>query len=164
MAPLYLVLRDATIVVGTIALWLLDAAMRSGAPSLSRSLVGALAGVMFAVSGFIGHEWGHLIGARSTGSRVHFASTIWTPLLFHFDVRANTRRQFLAMSMGGYAGSVCGLATLAMVADTSALSGKVALALTLIGMAVTFVAEVPTTVRVWLGGKLPDGYAFRRPE
>lgn len=164
MAPLHLVLRDAAIVAGTVALWILDASMRTGSATLARSIVGVLAGVFFAVSGFIAHEWGHLLGARATGSRVHFAQTVWTPLLFFFDVRANTRRQFLAMSLGGYLGSVCGLIALAMIADTGTLSGKVAIALTVVGMGVTFVAEVPTTVRVWLGGKLPDGYAFRPPE
>jgi hypothetical protein len=163
MAPLHLLLRDAAVVTGTVTLWALDASLRGGSPSLARTIAGVLAGVSFAVSGFILHEWGHLAGARWTGSRVHFAQTVWTPLLFHFDVRANTRRQFLAMSLGGYAGTALGLLALALVADASALSGRVAIGLTVIGVIVTLVAELPTTVRVWMGGSLPDGYAFRPP-
>lgn len=126
--------------------------------------VAVMAGVMTAVVGFLVHEWSHLAGARFTGSRVHYPNRLLAPLLFHFDTKENDRAQFLAMSYGGYLGSAVGVAAILLFAPLHELSGMVAAGLASLGMIVTFIAEVPTTVRVLRGAPLPSGYAFVPPK
>ena len=103
-------------------------ARSSGAPSAGTRALGVTAGTLVAVAGFLLHEWGHWLGARWTGSVVHYPRTVFAPLLFHFDTRANDRRQFLAMSYGGYLASVAGVGLVVALTDRTAWSGRVALA------------------------------------
>ena len=60
---------------------------------------------------YIVHEWGHLIGAKATGSNMPFAS-YKSPLIGFFDASKHSTKQFLALSWGGVIGYtlVCGLA------------------------------------------------------
>lgn len=164
MAPLRFIVRDVFVLTATVALLVLDAGLRAApAPIAASAVVGVTAGVMVALSGFLVHEWGHLLGARLSASAVYFPSRIIAPLLFHFDVKSNTRAQFLAMSMGGFVATLFAVAGVLFVADRSAWSGRTALVLTLVGVAVTFVLELPVAYRVWRGGALPDGFAFKKP-
>jgi hypothetical protein len=41
------------------------------------------------------------------------------------------------------------------------LSGQVGLAIVVIGIVATLVAEVPTTIRVARGGQMPHGHVYR---
>jgi hypothetical protein len=154
--------RDVTLLGITAAAWWADASLR-GAAGPKAMIAAVSAGVMAAVAGFLVHEWGHLAGAWLTGSRVHFPNRVLAPLLFHFESAHNDRRQFLAMSYGGYAGSAVGLAAIAAVARLDTWSGRIALGLAGVGTLITVVAEVPTTVRVARGAPLPEGYAFEPP-
>lgn len=165
MAPLRFIVRDVFVLTATVTLLVLDAGLRAApAPTTLSAAVGVVAGVLVALSGFLVHEWGHLLGARLSASAVHFPSRIAAPLLFHFDVTKNTRAQFLAMSMGGFIATLFAVAAVVRIADRSAWSGRTALVLTVVGVIVTFVLELPVAYRVWRGGELPDGFAFRKPE
>ncbi len=152
-------MRDVALALMTIGLWLLE--VQAGEPAPMALSVAA--GAMTVVSGFLLHEWGHLCGALLAHSHVHYPNRLWAPLLFHFAVERNDRRQFLWMSYGGYIASLIGLFLIVALVPTHRLSGQVALGLTSLGVAVTFVAELPTTVRVLRGGALPSGYAFNPP-
>jgi hypothetical protein len=164
MPPRVLVARDLSLLLLACVALVLDAHLRATiAQSALTITVGVIAGVLVAVAGFIGHEWGHLAGSLLTKSAVHYPQTALSPLLFHFDTKRNDRAQFLAMSWGGYIATALGTALVVAIVDARAWSGRVALVLTVGGMIVTLVAEVPTTVRVLLGRPLPDGFAFRPP-
>ena len=54
--------------------------------------VALTAGVLAALCGYLAHEWGHLIGARASGSLVHFPDRVASTFLFYFDTRHNDRR------------------------------------------------------------------------
>ena len=123
-------------------------------------LWGAFVGAMVALVGFLVHEWGHWLGARWSGGLVKAPARLHAPFLFAFDTARSTRRQFLAMSVGGYVATVIALLGVALVVDPSRPSGMVALGLTVVVMLVTFALEVPTTVRVARGGELPTGGVY----
>lgn len=159
--PWVSVARDLSIAAATALVWWLQASETlAGRAQLAASVA---AGVLLTIVGFLVHEWGHLAGSLATNSRVHFPNRVAAPLLFHFEVEHNDRRQFLWMSYGGYAGSLVGLALIGAVARPEALSGKIALALAGLGTLATFIAEVPTTIRVARGAPMPNGYAFKAP-
>ncbi len=141
----YLVERGATTQDGVVRFWLLTVGV----------------GVGCALVGFLLHEWGHLLGSVWSGSVVHFSPRLTSVFLFHFDTRANDRRQFMWMSMGGYLASAIGLVAVGCAVSPERASGRIAIALVALGVLVTLVLEVPTTIRVWRGGALPDGAIFR---
>ncbi len=149
-------LRDAAFALASGGLWWLDAMARArgveGAPAL---LLAVVAGLSAVGCGFLIHEWGHLAGALARGARVEFPASVASLFLFKFDVR-NDRRQFLAMSYGGYLGSLVAAALLVLLLPSAALSGKIGLALTALGVVGGFVAELPITFRVLRGGPLPS--------
>lgn len=154
--------RDAVLVMLTVLLWTLEPNHR-GRSGAAAFLVTTSAGILTVVVAFLVHEWGHLFGSLATKSRVFYPNTFTTPLLFHFDSATNDRRQFLWMSYGGYLASLIGLGVILLLVPTDAWSGQVALVLTGIGLIITFIAEVPTTIRVLRGAALPSGYAFLPP-
>jgi len=157
--PAYLVVRDVLLVALTAAAWWLDA--RFGRASLP---VGVLAGVLTAVTGFLAHEYGHLAASLASGAQVTYPRSALSTLLFHFDSARNDRRQFLWMSLGGYAATALAVGLIAVLAPLEATSGRTALLLAAGGMVVTFVLEVPITVGVLRGGPLPLGVAYRPHE
>jgi hypothetical protein len=94
-------IRDVSIFVATIALW-----WASLAVDPESSLASALsipAGVGAAICAFNLHEWGHLLGAHLTDSVYVPAKRLVSPFLFAYDAEHNTRRQFLIMSLAGFA-------------------------------------------------------------
>ncbi len=164
--PHVTIARDLALTLLAGVFWFLDRRIAGGwaQPRWVELAVAIMAGVMTAVVGFLIHEWSHLAGASVTKSRVHYPNRLLAPLLFHFDTTQNDRTQFLAMSYGGYLGSAIGVAAILLFAPLGELSGLVALGLASLGMIVTFIAEVPTTVRVLRGAPLPSGYAFVPPK
>lgn len=154
--PIHLALRDVLIISATAALWWLDRS--TGGSSI---LLGILTGVATAYVGFLAHEYGHLAASLATKSTVSYPASIFSSLLFHFDSAKNDRRQFFAMSFGGYGATLVAVAFIALLCPLDAWSGRIALGLAGLGTIVTFVLEVPITVRVWRGGALPQGLAYR---
>lgn len=153
--------RDLLIAALLVGVWTTERRFMPGDGALFWVLSIA-AGLGYAVMGFLLHEWGHLTGSRLAGAVVHPAPRLFSPLLFHFDTSANDRRQFLWMSMGGYAVSAAWLTFVLATADTARWSGRIALGFVVIGAIGTVVAEVPTTLRVWRGAPLPTGAAYRK--
>jgi hypothetical protein len=93
-------LRDAVFFAITAGLLALDASYADrGAIGL---VTGVLVGLFVPYVGFLVHEWGHLAGTLLSGGRAHPPESLAPFFLFFFDVETSTRRQFLAMSYGGY--------------------------------------------------------------
>jgi hypothetical protein len=160
--PPKLVVRDAVVLALTVVAVVVDAEQRLGSGWVGGA-AGVVTGALVALSGFLLHEWGHLAGSLGSGAEVFYPSRLAAPLLFHFDVKRNDRRQFLWMSAGGYIASALGLAVVWWLVRLDAWSGRTALLLAGGGTLVTVIVEVPTTIRVARGQPLPGGYAFRDP-
>ena len=157
MQWLKLGVRDAVIVALTVAVWLFT----DGRPeAVTPWWLSVIAGLLLGVTGFLLHEWGHLLGARISGGRALPARSLRSVFLFAFDVQRSSPRQFLAMSYGGYIASVLGLGVVLALVSLDRLSGQVALGFTGFGLLVTAVLEIPTTVRVLRGRDLPAGFAY----
>jgi hypothetical protein len=161
--PRFLAVRDATVAVVTGLLWSADAALRPGGGALAVG-VGVATGLFTALAGFLAHEYGHLAASLAAGARVSYPRSPLSTLLFHFDSAQNDRRQFFAMSFGGYGATLVAVGAIAALAPLDAWSGRVALALAGAGTLVTFALEVPITLRVWRGAPLPSGAAYRPHE
>jgi hypothetical protein len=85
-------------------------------------VVGLLAGALLTT---LLHEWSHLLGARLTGARYSPARRP-SLLVFDWDFGANTRRQFLVMSVAGTLGSVAAVYLLCSTVPGNA-PGRIAL-------------------------------------
>lgn len=152
--------RDLAVAALTLALLALDARLRvAGDGSALAVVVGASAGTLLTLSAFLVHEWGHLVAAVASGALVSRPPGL-SPYLFFYDTASSTRAQFLWMSAGGYVATALALPVIVAWADLGAVSGVVALALTIVGVGITLALEVPTTVRVWRGAPLPAGGVY----
>jgi hypothetical protein len=151
-----LLVRDLGIAALTAVVLVLEAQ----AEGLAASVLGVLAGTLAALTAFVIHEWGHLAGALGSGGTAHPAPSLASFFLFHFDVEKSDRRQFLAMSYGGYLATVLAVLLLALWIDPARLSGQTCLVLSVLGIGVTLALEIPTTVRVARGGPLPHGGVY----
>lgn len=157
-------LRDSILLAITAALIVGDAMLTGSAGALP-VIVGVAAGAMAAVLAFLIHEWGHLIGTFASGGVAHARPSLGAIFLFHFDVEKSTRKQFLAMSYGGYLATAIAVIPLAAWIDVSRVSGITGLVLSVLGIGATLILEIPTTVKVARGGTLPSGGVYEgRPD
>lgn len=156
-------LRDALVLALTLAVWLVVAALD---PALSPWLARAaalVAVVLTSVGIYLVHEWGHLVGAWLGGATVEVADRFTSVFLFRFDTGRSSRREFLAMSCGGFVASVVSVALLLVLLPldgAAGTAGKVALGLALLGVLTTFVLEGPVAWKVARGAPLPSGAAY----
>jgi hypothetical protein len=155
-----MLIRDLVIVALTLALWRADAGLRETTTLLS-VVVALLAGAAAAVSGYLAHEWGHLIGARVSGGVVHFPKSVVSTFLFYFDTKNSDRRQFLSMSLGGFVASAIVTPFLLLALPAGAISTYVAYVLIVAGLIATAWLELPLYFRVLRGAPLPRGFVFR---
>jgi hypothetical protein len=144
-----LLMRDLAILVATLMGWHAYGQMTD--PHSTAGVAAAVAvGVATVICGFLGHEWGHLLGALARGGRVDLPTGLFASVfLFQFDLKRNTREQFLAMSMGGFIASALIVALLLVILPFDTLAARVALVLTSLGVLATFVIEIPGAWRVY---------------
>jgi len=154
-----LLLRDVLIAASCGCLWWL--ALRGNVSGVGGTVLSVLAGVSTGVVAFIGHEWGHALGSKLSGATITFADRVTSPFLFFFDTNASTKSQFIAMSFGGYIASALAAVLALALLPRDQLAGQVGLAIVGLGIIATFIAEVPTTIRVARGGPMPRGYVYR---
>ena len=154
-----LLIRDCAIAAVTVALWMWT--LRTGpAHDAATVMLHLGTALMTVLSGYLVHEWGHLLGAYYRGSVVHLPETPLAAFLFRFDTGRNSREQFLAMSLGGFISSAIAVAVLFLLLPWELLASKVALALVVLGVVATFILEVPSALKVYRGAAMPQGAAF----
>jgi hypothetical protein len=123
--------------------------------------IGVVLGVGASICAYLGHEWGHLAGARLTRSRVTGPASLRTISLFRFDSRSNDRRQFLVMSFSGFAVTAIAIAIVYGALPDGLLATRVARGGVVFLTALTIVLEVPLVFWALLRDDLPpvDGFA-----
>ena len=148
-----LILRDVAIASAVVVVWVLAAPLSAGSGPLA-DLVGALLGVSAFVVGHIAHEWGHLIGALLTGSRVAAPARLSSPFLFSFDSKRNSQRQFLIMSLSGFAVTALALLVVYGLLPEPLLATRVARGLVVFGALLTVLLEVPLLTASLISGSI----------
>lgn len=156
--PARVIVRDIAVLLLTVLL--MGASHTVGAAGAGGIALAVLAGALVAFSGFLLHEWGHLLGGLSRRARMQPADGVLSIFLFKFDSSVNSREQFLAMSIGGFISSALAVAVLLAILSFNLLADQIALALTVLGVIATFVLEVPGAWKVYKGAPLPTGAAY----
>ncbi len=154
-------IRDLTILAATIALWWLSLTTAPAAGLSSAFSIGA--GVGAALCAFNLHEWGHLIGAQLTHSVYTPARRLYSPFLLSYDAEHNSPRQFLLMSLAGFAATAVFVAAFLLWMPQDQLAGRIALrgGLTLAGL--TVILEFPIFFRALFGSTVPRTGMFKGP-
>ncbi|MGB9340976.1 MAG: hypothetical protein WCB63_17150 [Polyangiales bacterium] len=154
-------IRDLTILLGTVALWWLS--LSAEPQTTLRSALSITAGVGAAVCAYNLHEWGHLIGAHFTQSVYVPAKRLVSPFLFSYDAERNTKRQFLLMSLAGFAATALFVAGFVLFMPQDQQAGRIALRGALILAGLTVVIELPIFFRALFGSKVPRTGMFEGP-
>lgn len=155
------VIRDVSILLVTIGLWLFSLETEPG--TTLASVVSISAGVGAAVCAYNFHEWGHLVAARMTDSVFTPARRVISPFLFSYDAEHNTRRQFLLMSLGGFAATAIFVVAFLLWMPQDQQAGRVALRGALILASLTVIIEFPIFFRALLGNTVPRTGLFKGP-
>lgn len=155
------IIRDVSILVLTIVLWAWSVTLDP--ESALAWAVGVAAGVGAALCAYNLHEWGHLVAAHLTDSVYAPARRVLSPFLFAYDENENTKRQFITMSLGGFAATALFVVAFLLWMPQDQLAGRVALwgALTLATL--TVIIEFPIFFRALLGKTLPKTGVFTGP-
>ncbi|MGB5696139.1 MAG: hypothetical protein WBM46_10835 [Polyangiales bacterium] len=155
------VIRDVTILVGTIGLWWASVSVQSGTTLASALSIAAGAGA--AICAYNLHEWGHLIGAHLTRSVYTPAKRLISPFLFSYDAEHNTRGQFLIMSLAGFAATALFVIAFVVWMPQEQQAGRIALRGALILAGLTVIIEFPIFFRALFGSTVPRTGLFKGP-
>ncbi len=156
------VIRDVAILLVTIGLWLLSLETEPGTTLASVVSISAGVGALLCAYNF--HEWGHLIAARMTDSVFTPARRVISPFLFSYDTEHNTPRQFLLMSLGGFAATAIFVVAFLLWMPRDQQAGRIALYGALILASLTVVIEFPIFFRALLGNTVPRTGMFKGPK
>lgn len=153
-------LRDATLVAVAALVWWIAAHASGGAGPVS-DFTGVVAGLLVGATGFVLHEWGHLVGALVTGSAVRGNANLRSSFLFSFDAKRNSLRQFLVMSVGGFV--VTGLLVWAFYTflPDHLLASRVARGVVLFQAFLGVVLELPLVALALAKGAIPEQAAVK---
>lgn len=157
--PAKIIIRDLLVLIITLGLWGWTRQLEQ-TPGALHVTVAILTGALTAFSGFLGHEWGHLVGAHMARGVYAPPDSVLSIFLFKFNSDLNTREQFVSMSMGGFVSSVLIVALLFSLLSFDRLADQVALGLTILGVIATFILEVPDAWKVHKGAPIPRGAAY----
>ena len=145
------VVRDALLLLLALALWIL-------APMFPALAVPAA--IVNGLVAFELHEWGHWLGATKERAVITPARSLLSPFLFNFDSKANSRRQFLAMSWPGFLATAVFLVFFQWgLPDThpaTTLTRQIGWGLA----AVTVIIEIPLALWTLAGGRIPPVPVF----
>jgi hypothetical protein len=155
------VIRDLTILLGTIGLWWLSLSVEQGTGLASALSISA--GVGAAVCAYNLHEWGHLVGARLTHSAYVPAKRLISPFLFSYDAELNTRGQFLLMSLAGFVATALFVAAFVLWMPQDQQAGRIALRGAILLAGLTVVIEFPIFFRALFGSRVPRTGMFDGP-
>jgi hypothetical protein len=149
-----LLARDLTIIALTALVWRLAAAP-SAHPGMLGDLAGVIAGVLIGVCGYLLHEWGHLFGAVAAGSVVQPGRSLASGFLFSFDSRASTRRQFIALSLGGWTATALVVWFVYAFLPDGLFASRVARGVVAANVALVVLLEIPLVLYSLLTGRVP---------
>jgi hypothetical protein len=149
-----LLVRDAVIVGLTALIWWVGAAS-SAVPGMRGDFAGVLAGFTVGLSGYLVHEWGHLIGAGIAGSSVKPARSLASGFLFSFDSRSNTQRQFIALSLGGWIATALAMGAVYGLLPAGLFASRVACGVVTANALLVVVVEMPLVAYSLLTGRVP---------
>ncbi|MGB5809223.1 MAG: hypothetical protein WBG86_01760 [Polyangiales bacterium] len=155
------VIRDVTILLATAGLW--ATTVRLGVDTTLGTIVAVSAGVGAAICAYNFHEWGHLVAARVTDSVYTPAQRVLSPFLFAYDEKQNTKRQFIIMSLGGFAATAVYVLVFWLGMPQELLASRVALRGALILASLTVIFEFPIFFRALLGSTVPRTGVFTGP-
>lgn len=153
-------IRDLVLLALCVLAWRLNLSEFAAGNGVIAVLCSAATVVLTVLVSYEVHEWGHLSGALLTGSTVHAPEKLIHQFLFHFDGKANDRRQFVGMSIGGLAASLIALLGLLLLLPLATWTAKIIVALVGIGIVATFLREVPEAWRVHRGIIVPTGPVY----
>jgi len=94
--------RDLGILVTALLVWWAISDLSAGT-SFVADFAGVVAGILLGLSAYTLHEWGHLLAALAVGSVVRPAERLTSGFIFSFSAHQNSLRQFVVMSLGGFA-------------------------------------------------------------
>jgi hypothetical protein len=157
----HFVIRDTAILIATVLSWWWSLVAEPGSSLASALSVAAGAGA--ALCAYNLHEWGHLVGAQLTRSVYVPAKRIYSPFLFSYDAERNTRKQFLLMSLAGFAATAAFVAAFVLWMPQDQQAGRIALRAALVLAGLTVVIEFPIFFRALLGNKVPRTGLFKGP-
>ena len=148
-----LALRDSFILAATVVLWL-----TSPQDHWLQYLTGGLTGLCFLLL----HEWGHLYGAYRASAVVR-PGPIWGPFLFDADSQANSRSQFLSLSLWGFAATGVMLCFFALWMPWDHTAGLISWYIAITLASLTVIIEFPIAWRVYRGKSIPSVEIYNRP-
>jgi len=149
-----LLVRDLGIVGLSAVVWRLGA-VTSATPGFAGDFAGVIAGVLVGVSGYLLHEWGHLLGAVLAGSTVQPGRSLASGFLFSFDSQANTRRQFVALSLGGWLATALVLWGVYALLPDGLFASRVARGFVSGNVLLVVLIEIPLVVYALVTGNVP---------
>ncbi len=154
-----LALRDLLFVAASLGLWWLIAGFSAG-EGVVADLSGVVAGLLLAASAYVLHEWGHLLGAFAGRSVVHPPASLRSISLFSYDSQRNSKRQFVVMSLAGFAVTAAAVVAVYTALPEDQLATRVARGGVLFLTALTLFLEVPILVWALLAKQLPPVETF----
>jgi hypothetical protein len=145
------VVRDALLLLIALLLWI---------PTWTIPALAVPTAIATGLAAFQLHEWGHWLGATKAGAVITPARSLSSPFLFNFDSKANSRRQFLAMSWPGFVATAGFLAAfhwwLPDSHPATPLTRQIGWGLA----AVTIIIEIPLALWTLAGGRIPPVSVF----
>jgi hypothetical protein len=149
-----LLARDQSIVAAAALLWRLGSPLSAQAGAVG-DLAGLVAGAALGACALPLHEWGHLLGAVLGRSRIRPSPGLRSPFVFSFDSRANSQRQFLAMSFGGWLGTAAAVCVAYGLLPSELLASRVARGMVGLSVLLVLATEVPLLARALWTGRIP---------
>jgi hypothetical protein len=146
--------RDAGIVALACLAWVL-LARRSAGDGPSADLFGVVAGLLVGAAAYVLHEWGHLLAGLAAGGAFGMNANLRSPFAFRFDPDANSLRQFVVMSLGGFAVTAAAIALAWGLLPDGLLATRVARGAIAFLATLTFGLELPLLLLGLARGRVP---------
>jgi hypothetical protein len=146
--------RDLAVVAAAVLLWWLGSPLSAQAGVVG-DVTGLVAGVALGACALPLHEWGHFLGAVLGRSRIRPGPGPRSPFVFSFDSRANSRRQFFAMSFAGWLGTAAALGVAYGALPPELLASRVARGMVCLSVLLVVATEVPLLARALWTGRIP---------
>lgn len=140
-----LLVRDLVILGLTLVAWLFVSVV----PDLA---IPAAVGAGFCAFQF--HEWGHWFGGRHVNAVMMPARVLWSPFLFQFDAKGNSRRQFLHMSWPGFLATAIFVVFFKWGLSENHPSTELTRDIAYVLAGITVVVEGPLALWTLLGGRV----------